>query len=80
MAGARIAKPRHHRLEHRTREFIRRLAEKCDDDEILFMAGSIAESLKWFTRQRFEVQEIECRAMGAPACVFEIKKKRLLPL
>ncbi len=44
-ADAPAAKPRHHKLEHRTREFVRRLAEKCDDDEILFMAGSIAFNL-----------------------------------
>jgi membrane protein len=41
-AGSGTAKPRHHKLEHRAREFIRRLAEKCDDDEIFFMAGAIA--------------------------------------
>jgi len=41
----RVEKPRHHRLEHRIREFARRLAEKCDDDEIFFMAGAIAFNL-----------------------------------
>jgi membrane protein len=40
-----VSKPRHHRREHRFREFVRRLAEKCDDDEIFFMAGSIAFNL-----------------------------------
>ena len=44
-AGSGSAKPRHHRLEHRAREFIRRLGEKCDEDEILFMAGAIAFNL-----------------------------------
>ena len=39
------AKPRHHRLGYRLREFLRRLAEKCDDDEIFFMAGAIAFNL-----------------------------------
>jgi len=52
----------------------------ADEPICLFMEGSINESLKWFTRQRFEVREIECRAMGASACVFEIRKKKLLPL
>lgn len=52
----------------------------ADEPICLFTSGSLSESLKWFTRQSFEVQEIECRAMGAPACVFEIKKKKLLPL
>jgi membrane protein len=41
--GAR--KRRHHRPAYRFREFLRRLAEKCDDDEILFMAGAIAFNL-----------------------------------
>jgi membrane protein len=43
--GPRSAKPRHHKLEHRFREFARRLAEKCDDDEVFFMAGAIAFNL-----------------------------------
>jgi membrane protein len=41
----RAARPRHYRLGHRFREFSRRLAEKCDDDEIFFMAGAIAFNL-----------------------------------
>lgn len=44
-AVPRAGKPRHYRLEHRFREFSRRLAEKCDDDEIFFMAGAIAFNL-----------------------------------
>lgn len=39
------SKPRHHRYEYRVREFLRRLAEKCDDDEVLFMAGAVAFNL-----------------------------------
>ena len=35
----------HHRPLYRLREFLRRLAEKCDDDEIFFMAGAIAFNL-----------------------------------
>jgi membrane protein len=41
----RAARPRHHRIPHRVREFARRLAEKCDDDEVFFMAGAIAFNL-----------------------------------
>jgi len=36
---------RHQRLDLRFREFSRRLLEKCDDDEIFFMAGAIAFNL-----------------------------------
>ncbi len=43
--GSGAPTPRHLRLEHRAREFLRRLAEKCDDDEIFFMAGAIAFNL-----------------------------------
>lgn len=42
---ARPETPRHHRYEYRVREFLRRLAEKCDDDEVLFMAGAVAFNL-----------------------------------
>jgi membrane protein len=38
-------RPRHQRLDLRAREFLRRLVEKCDDDEIFFMAGAIAFNL-----------------------------------
>ena len=43
--GRSPTKPRHHRLGHRAREFTRRLLEKCDDDEIFFLAGGIAFNL-----------------------------------
>jgi predicted hydrocarbon binding protein len=32
--------------------------------------GSISEAVKWATGQDYDVQEIECRAMGAEACRF----------
>ncbi len=37
--------------------------------------GSIAQALLWLTGKTFDVQEVECRAMGAPACVWEINKE-----
>mgnify|MGYP001826433554 CR=1 FL=1 len=43
--AARADTPRHHRYGYRVREFLRRLAEKCDDDEVLFMAGAVAFNL-----------------------------------
>jgi predicted hydrocarbon binding protein len=36
--------------------------------------GVLQESIHWLTGRDFEVQEVECRAMGAPACVWEISK------
>jgi membrane protein len=41
----RGSRRRHHGRGYRLREFLRRLAEKCDDDEVLFMAGAIAFNL-----------------------------------
>ncbi len=37
-------------------------------------AGLLAEGIRWLTGKDYEVREIECRAMGAPACVFRISK------
>ena len=39
-------------------------------------AGLLAESLKWVSGGlAFDIQEIECIAMGAPACRFRINKE-----
>ncbi len=37
-------------------------------------AGLLAEGIRWLTGKDYEVHEIECRGMGAPACVFQISK------
>jgi len=36
--------------------------------------GTLKEALMWFTGKEFDVEEVECRAMGAPACVWEVIK------
>lgn len=36
--------------------------------------GTLEESLAWLTGKEFEIDQVECRAMGAPACVWEISK------
>ncbi len=36
--------------------------------------GTLLESTKWLTGKDFEVREVECRAQGAKACVWEINK------
>ena len=36
--------------------------------------GSLQESIRWQTGKEFEIVEVECRATGAPACVWEISK------
>jgi len=30
--------------------------------------------MHWLTGKNFEIQEVECRAQGAKACVWEISK------
>jgi len=36
--------------------------------------GVLQESVRWLTGKEFEIEETECRAMGAPACVWEVSK------
>ena len=36
--------------------------------------GTLKEGLIWLTGKEFDVEEVECRAMGAPACVWEVSK------
>ncbi len=37
--------------------------------------GTLQESIHWFTGKEADVVEVACRAMGAPACVWEVSKK-----
>jgi hypothetical protein len=37
-------------------------------------AGTLEESLYWLTGKEFEVDQVECRAMGSSACVWEVNK------
>jgi len=34
--------------------------------------GALKEGVSWLTGKEFDVEEVECRALGAPACVWEI--------
>jgi predicted hydrocarbon binding protein len=36
--------------------------------------GTLKEGLNWLTGKEFDVEEVECRALGAPACVWEVSK------
>ena len=36
--------------------------------------GTLKEGTTWLTGKELEIEEVECRAMGAPACVWEISK------
>ena len=37
-------------------------------------SGLFQEGMRWLTNKDYDIREIECRAMGAPACVWEINK------
>jgi predicted hydrocarbon binding protein len=50
-------------------------AGKAADTPIcLIRTGTLQEALRWLTGRELDVQEVTCRAMGAPACVWEISK------
>jgi predicted hydrocarbon binding protein len=36
--------------------------------------GTLKEGILWLSGKEFDVEEVECRATGAPACVWEISK------
>ena len=36
--------------------------------------GTLEESLTWLTGKHFEIDQVECRAMGASGCAWEISK------
>lgn len=48
--------------------------KKSDQPICHLYAGTLMESTKWLTGKEFDVHEVECRAMGAPACVWEVSK------
>jgi predicted hydrocarbon binding protein len=51
-------------------------AGKAADEPICWLfTGTLHESGLWLTGKEFEIVEIECRAMGAPACVWRVSKK-----
>jgi len=37
--------------------------------------GTLKEGILWLSGKDFDIEEVECRALGADACVFEISKK-----
>lgn len=50
-------------------------AGKQADDRICWLFnGTLQESLRWQTGKDLDIQEVECRALGAPACVWEVSK------
>ena len=48
--------------------------KEADTRICLIRTGTLQEALHWLTGKEFDVSEVECRAMGAPACVWEVIK------
>jgi predicted hydrocarbon binding protein len=48
--------------------------KQADGPICLSWTGALKESVHWVTGKEFKIEEVECRAMGAPACVWEISK------
>ena len=41
----------------------------------MYLTGNLQGGLRWLTGEMFHIEEVECRAMGAKACVWEIHKQ-----
>jgi hypothetical protein len=51
-------------------------AGKTADSPICWVHnGVILQAAHWLTGKEFEIQEVSCRAMGDPACVWEVSKQ-----
>jgi predicted hydrocarbon binding protein len=49
-------------------------AGQHEDEPICWLTiGLVRESLSWAAHREFDVTEISCRALGAPACEFKVK-------
>jgi predicted hydrocarbon binding protein len=45
------------------------------DAPMCYVAGGLfQEAMRWMTNREYDIRETECRAMGAPACVWEVSK------
>lgn len=48
--------------------------KQADEPICLIQTGGLQEGLTWQIGKEFDVEEVECRALGAPACVWLITK------
>lgn len=40
----------------------------------IYLTGNLQEALHWLTGKEIYIEEVECRAMGAKACIWDIQK------
>ncbi len=58
------------------RETCTNCAGKATEEPMCWLTtGTLHELTQWLTGKEFEIVETECRAMGAPACVWRVSKK-----
>ncbi len=80
--SAEVGQEQRLRIEEREDAFVY-IAEDCwacagiesHGPICLLVNGALHEGLTFVTHKEFDIREIECRAAGAPACVWEISKK-----
>ena len=48
--------------------------KKADEHICWVQNGVLLQGMHWLTGKEFDIQEVECRALGDPACVWEISK------
>jgi len=41
----------------------------------MLLTGQLQEGFRWLTGEAVHIEEVECRAMRAKACVWEINKQ-----
>jgi predicted hydrocarbon binding protein len=62
------------RLAYIDRDCSQCAGKEADTQICLIRTGTLQAALGWLTGKEFDVQEVACRAMGDPACVWEINK------
>lgn len=48
--------------------------KECSEPMCWVFNGTLQEAVSWQTGKEFDIVEVACRAMGAPACVWEVSK------
>ncbi len=50
--------------------------DRAADTPVCYVfTGLLQESVAWLMEKDYDVQEVQCRALGAPACVWEVSKQ-----
>jgi predicted hydrocarbon binding protein len=66
---------RGHKLAYIVQDCIFCAGKESNRPMCMFLTGNLQASLHWLTGEDIYIEEVECRAMGAKACVWEIDKR-----